>query len=143
MFYSLSYNVNILYLYIVYKIGDWISRTILKRWEAEGKLKADKGGSDRGKDYNHSTFIDIVLSVLLGIRGRPNDVLVINPMLPDNVWDYFCVQRLRYHGRDVTIVYDRTGGRYQFGGGLSVIVNGKIVITGQPLQKLKLTLTAY
>ena len=123
--------------------GDWISRTILKRWEKAGKLKAEKGGSDRGKDYNHSTFVDLILSALLGIRGRPTDVLVINPLLAADAWAYFCVDGLRYHNRDVTIVWDRHGTKYQRGAGLTVLVNGRVAVAGLPLQKVKIDLAGY
>ena len=41
--------------------NDWSSRTILEEWG----WREDKGGFERGKDYNHSTFCDIVLSGLL------------------------------------------------------------------------------
>ena len=47
--------------------GTWISRSILNRWRAEGKnIDEIKGGKERGKDYNHSTFIDLVISGLIG-----------------------------------------------------------------------------
>ena len=47
--------------------GTWISRSILNRWRAEGKnIEQIKGGRERGKDYNHSTFVDLVISGLIG-----------------------------------------------------------------------------
>ena len=41
--------------------GDWIARTILKPG-GEGSVV------ERGKDYNHSTFCNLVISGLVGIR---------------------------------------------------------------------------
>lgn len=59
--------------------GAWISRTILRRWG----WPAAKGGKERGKDYNHSTFVDLVITGLAGLRPRPsNDLLVVNPLVP-------------------------------------------------------------
>ena len=47
--------------------GTWISRSILNRWRAEGKnIEEIKGGRERGKDYNHSTFVDLIISGLIG-----------------------------------------------------------------------------
>jgi hypothetical protein len=47
-------------------VGAWISRTILNRWRAGGMNMKAKGGEERGKDYNHSTFVDLVINGLLG-----------------------------------------------------------------------------
>ena len=48
-------------------LGTWISRSILNRWRAEGKKGVEKKGNrERGKDYNHSTFVDLVISGLIG-----------------------------------------------------------------------------
>ena len=49
--------------------GDWISRTRLKSWKNAG-WDADKGGEERGKDYNHSTYCDLVINGLVGLRPR-------------------------------------------------------------------------
>ena len=54
--------------------GKWLSRDILESW---GWLPV-KRGYERGKDYNHSLFCDLVLSGLLGIivelRTAINDI---------------------------------------------------------------------
>ena len=47
--------------------GDWLSRTRLSTWE-NGHWSAEKGGAERGKDYNHSTFCDLIITGLIGIR---------------------------------------------------------------------------
>jgi predicted GH43/DUF377 family glycosyl hydrolase len=94
--------------------GEWIARSILEK----------RGIQDRGKDYNHSTFCDLVITGLCGLRPRPDDVLVVNPLLPRNAWDYFCLDGVSYHGRALTILFDRTGERYGRGKGLRVLVDG-------------------
>lgn len=99
--------------------GEWIARTIL---EAAGWLAA-VGGYERGKDYNHSTFCDLVITGLAGIRPHSDNILRIRPLFDG--WDYFCLENFRYHGRDITIVYDRDGTKYRQGSGLSVYVCGK------------------
>jgi hypothetical protein len=106
--------------------GDWISRTRLKTWK-DGTWSADKGGVERGKDYNHSTFCDLVISGLIGLRPQPGNSLVINPLLPENTWDYFCLDNILYHGRIITVMYDKTGKKYNKGKGFRVFSDGKLV----------------
>ena len=66
--------IFIIYVYrinIFRFLGDWISRTILKRWQKEKNDQGEewpinKGGKERGKDYNHSTFCDLIINGLIG-----------------------------------------------------------------------------
>ena len=59
--------------------GDWIARTRLKTWK-NGTWDAGKGGKERGKDYNHSTYCDLVITGLVGLRPRPDDTVEVNPL---------------------------------------------------------------
>jgi hypothetical protein len=61
--------------------GDWISRTLLKSWK-NGTWSAKKGGKERGKDYNHSTFIDLILSGLIGFIPRSPHAFELRPLIP-------------------------------------------------------------
>ena len=47
--------------------GDWIARTRLKVWK-NGTWDPGKGGVERGKDYNHSTYCDLIITGLVGLR---------------------------------------------------------------------------
>ena len=116
--------------------GDWISRTRLKTWN-DGTWSSAKGGVERGKDYNHSTFCDLIISGLIGIRPQEDNVLVINPLVPDDVWDYFCLENVIYHGKNITILYDKTGKKYNKGKGLILFVDGIRKASSQNLSKLK------
>ena len=77
-----------------------------------------KGGFERGKDYNHSLFCDLVLSGLLGIHPK-GDSFTVKPLIPDN-WDYFKVENLWLHGKCFTITYDKDGSHYGKGAGLTI-----------------------
>ncbi len=79
--------------------NDWSSRTLLKEWG----WKEEKGGKERGKDYNHSTFCDIVLGGLLGIENKDGE-LSVTPHIPDS-WDYFKVDNLWVGGESYRIDY--------------------------------------
>ncbi len=111
--------------------GDWLSRTRLKSWK-NGTWDPGKGGEERGKDYNHSTYCDLVISGLIGLRPRADETVELNPLVPA-AWDYFCLDQVRYHGRWLTIFYDRTGERYQKGRGLRLFADGReIAVADRP-----------
>ncbi|MFO0928342.1 MAG: hypothetical protein U0736_15100 [Gemmataceae bacterium] len=115
--------------------GDWIARTRLKTWK-NGTWDAGKGGEERGKDYNHSTFCDLVISGLIGLRPREDDVVEVNPLVPAGGWDYFCLDRIRYHGHTLTVLYDRTGKRYGRGAGLRLLCDGQPLAATDRLGRL-------
>jgi len=106
--------------------GDWISRTRLKTWK-NGTWAPEKGGVERGKDYNHSTFVDLVISGLVGIRLESGNVLTVNPLVPNGEWEYFCLEGVPCKGRLLTVYYDATGERYKRGRGFFIYVDGKQV----------------
>ena len=121
--------------------GDWISRTRLKAWK-NGTWDAGKGGEERGKDYNHSTFCDLVISGLVGLRPRADETIEVNPLVPEDTWDYFCLDQVWYHGHWLTILYDRSGQRYGRGKGLRVFIDGKEIGAAEKLTRVTGTLPA-
>ena len=116
--------------------GDWISRTRLKTW-SNGGWSSGKGGVERGKDYNHSTYCDLIISGLIGIRPQEGNILTINPLLPDGEWDYFCLENVLYHGKKITVLYDKEGTKYHKGKGLMVFVDGIKKASSRSLSPLK------
>jgi hypothetical protein len=117
--------------------GDWLSRTMLlaeeKRRKAQGK---PAGLAERGKDYNHSSYCDLVITGLVGLRPRGDDVVEIDPLVPEGTWDFFCLDDVLYHGKVLTIIWDSTGAKYGRGAGLQVLVNGKQIAHSPKLAKL-------
>lgn len=114
--------------------GDWISRTRLKTWK-DGTWDAEKGGEERGKDYNHSTYCDLIISGLIGLRPRADDTVEVNPLIPAD-WDWFCLDRVRYHGHWLTVFWDRTGQHYGQGQGLRVLADGKVIAKSAKLGRV-------
>jgi len=92
-----------------------------------------KGRDPRSRWYNHSTFADLVITGLVGLVPRDDDTLELHPLLPNDAWDYFCVEGIRYHGHDVTIAWDRDGRRYNRGAGLAAWVDGRRILQSPTL----------
>ena len=102
-------------------------------------------GLPRSHHYNHSTYIDLVISGFLGIQPRSDDVLEIDPLLPaastsEASFKYFALQGLRYHGHELTVLYDALGTRYHLGRGLSIFSDGRRIAGPQPIGHLVLPL---
>jgi hypothetical protein len=110
--------------------GDWLART---RMEVQGFKHQFK---ERGKAYNHSTFCDLIITGLVGLRPRADNIVEVNPLLPENTWDYFCLDNVLYHGRILTIIWDKTGNRYKKGQGLTLLADGKKIAGSVSLSKI-------
>ncbi len=95
-----------------------------------------KGDQERSRYYNHSTFNDLIITGLCGLRPQADDRVEIQPLLPDDTWDWFCLDGVPYHGHRLTILWDRTGTRYRQGSGLTVLVDGKPAARRSDLGKL-------
>ena len=116
---------------------------------------------NRGIWYNHSTFIDLIIAALVGLRtaatgaaaaaaasatgGTDTDSVTVFPLAAG--MDYFALDNLRVRGHALTIVWDKTGTRYPksstgVGGvkGLSVWVDGKLAASAPALEKLDVKL---
>jgi hypothetical protein len=85
-----------------------------------------KGDQERSRYYNHSTWNDLIITGLCGLRPRADQTLEINPLLPKNKWTYFCLDNILYHGHNLTIIWDKDGSRYHAGKGLLVFVDGQL-----------------
>lgn len=84
-----------------------------------------KGDQERSRYYNHSTFADLVITGLVGLCPREDDVIDVRPLIPEGVWDWWCLDNLPYHGHTLTILYDKDGSHYHQGRGLRVFVDGR------------------
>ena len=81
---------------------------------------------DHSEDYNHSTFVENVISGLIGLRIQPDNSLVVNPLAPSS-WTNFGLENAAYHGHNITVLWDNDGSHYKQGTGLTVFVdNAKV-----------------
>ena len=107
--------------------GEWLAR----------QIKIEKGRFDRrGDHYNHSGFADLVITGLVGLRPRPDDVVEVNPLLPAGTWDWFGLDNVNYAGRVLTILWDRSGERYGRGKGLRVFADGQEIAVSAKLARV-------
>jgi hypothetical protein len=95
-----------------------------------------KGDNERQRYYNHSLFCDLVITGLVGLRPRADEVIEVSPLVPDGAWDWFCLDKVRYHGRELAVVWDRTGEKYGKGKGLSVWLDGREVARSPRLERV-------
>jgi hypothetical protein len=99
--------------------GDWIN-----------------GNNDRSRYYNHSTFADLLITDVIGLRPRADDIVEIRPLLPAETWNWFCLDGVKYHGRALTIVWDKDGAHYGRGSGLQVLADGKPIARSAKLEHI-------
>ena len=116
--------------------GEWLSRKILKGW----CWPPEKGGCERGKDYNHSTFCDLIISGLVGLKPRADSYLQVQPLVGD--WSYFSLCDIAYHGKKIDIIYDRNGNTYNAGTGFKVFVNDRIVYASDEITSTIINLSS-
>lgn len=102
-----------------------------------GEWIPTEGEPPRGRDYNHSTFCDLVITGLVGLRPRLDRILDLNPLLPPGHWEWFCLDNLFYHGCELTVLYDRDGTKYRRGAGLRLLVNGELAASRADLGPLR------
>ncbi|MDP2955420.1 MAG: discoidin domain-containing protein [Longimicrobiales bacterium] len=89
--------------------------------------------------YFHSGFVDLVITGLVGLRPLAGDALEVAPLAPEE-WDWFALDGVRYHGHDVSVIWDRDGMRYGRGAGLSVWADGEVLGRTDGLGTLHVTL---
>jgi len=97
------------------------------------------------RDYNHSTWLDILIPELIGLVPRDDDTLEIDPLLFETALGYFILDGQRYHGHDVTIAWDAPGldlpDHFRDGRkGLDVYVDGKMAASSPRLTRLRVDL---
>jgi hypothetical protein len=76
----------------------------------------------RSEDYFHSTYNDLIVTGLAGLRPREDGVAEINPLIDDSI-SYLCLEKIPYHGYSLTILWDKDD-HFGHGTGLRLIANG-------------------
>ena len=98
-------------------------------------------GYNHSEHYFHSSFNDLVITGLVGLRARDDETLEVKPLAPAG-WAYFALTNAPYRGRLVSIVWDRDGTRYKAGKGLRLFADGKEIASSAELGPLSAKLPA-
>ncbi|KAF1844310.1 uncharacterized protein K460DRAFT_419236 [Cucurbitaria berberidis CBS 394.84] len=94
-------------------------------------------GLKRSSHYFHSGFIDQVLTGLVGLRPNNKYEIEINPLINGSDISWFRVERMQYHGHEVSVQWDSTGEHYpNFFKGLQVEVGGRVLASSPVLTRL-------
>lgn len=103
-------------------------------------------GSWKGHDhfnhsehYFHSGYVDLIITGLVGLHPRADNVIEVNPLVPDE-WDYFALDDVLYHGHRLAIVWDRKGTKYDLGKGLKILADGKEIASSETIKKIEVEL---
>ena len=88
--------------------GEWMTRKVY--YERRRTIPGIEFpyGIDRGKDYNHSSFCDLVLDGLFGVRPTAESIRVV-PLFPAE-WPYALLEDVRVHGKCLDVRYTREDG---------------------------------
>ncbi|KQM13378.1 MGH1-like glycoside hydrolase domain-containing protein [Novosphingobium sp. Leaf2] len=101
-------------------------------------------GLARSHHYFHSGYVDLILTGLVGIRPRADDVLEVNPLLPAagdlQALAWFRAERVPYHGHQVSVTWDADGSHYGAGRGLTIAVDGREVARKAQLGRVAVSL---
>jgi hypothetical protein len=90
---------------------------------------------NHSEHYFHSSFNDLVITGLVGLRPRDDEVLEVKPLAPAG-WTHFALDGVPYRGHLVSILWDADGTRYRRGKGLRLFADGKEIAASDRLAPL-------
>ena len=108
---------------------EWISRKIIL--ETPSMLK--NFPKERGKDYNHSSFCDLVINGLVGFLPKGAAGFEVDPLFPAS-WDHCVLENVRYRGHDVDVRWNRATKTF------AVSVDGTVAQTAPAPTRLSVNL---
>jgi hypothetical protein len=98
------------------------------KWEPH-QISEHPKPSDISHDF-HSMFCALVVEGVVGLTPRQDALIEIQPAALH--WTHFLLDRLRYHGKDLTIIWDRPDGQVRYAGrpeGFSLYIDGQLAFT--------------
>ena len=115
------------------RLLDWMAWSIYPGGDARVANQAEyySNWNPTAKTYNRNNPNHVMLGNMNyiyvedmgGIQPRSDDKIELWPI--DLGYDHFMVNNLRYHGKDVTIVWDEDGTHYGLGAGYCLFIDGE------------------
>jgi hypothetical protein len=90
---------------------------------------------NHSEHYFHSGFNDLILTGLVGLKPRQDEIVEVDPLAPPD-WDWFAVDDVPYHGHLLAILWDRDGDHFHRGSGFQILADGKKIAASQGLGRL-------
>ena len=112
--------------------GEWLARKILH------SITPERPDKDRGHDYNHSTFCDLVLRGLAGIDIR-DEKLKVSPLFDEKDLSFFCADGIKIKNSYISVVWDRDGQKFEKG--LNIYANGKKLFSCDRMRDFEIDLS--
>ena len=81
----------------------------------------------------------MVIADFLGLKLGLDNSIEVNALVPET-WDWFCLDKVNYRGRELTVIWDRTGKKYQKGKGLMPYIDGELKAKALHIEQLKYSL---
>jgi hypothetical protein len=98
------------------------------KWEPH-QISPRPKPSDISHDF-HSMYCSLIVEGAVGLTPRRDERIELRPLARQ--WAYFLLDRLRYRGHDLRILWDRPDGQVRYDGypeGFSLYIDGKLAFT--------------
>jgi len=78
----------------------------------------------------------LVINDLIGLKPRSDNIIQVYPLIPEGKWDWFCLYKVLYHGKSLTILWDKNGNKFGKGKGFYIYADGKEIYHGKELKNV-------
>ena len=112
-----------------FKTDKYKSYELVNNVEAFLKTEFTKGS-------NYDEYHNVAKNFFDYLKPRIDNTIEINPLVP-KTWDWFCLDRINYHGKELTIIWDKTGEKYNKGSVLMLFIEGVLSAKSNRLEKIE------
>ncbi len=106
------------------------------KWEPHAQSDRPKP-SDISHDF-HSMYLSLIVEGAVGLTPRNDEIIELQPMARQ--WTYFALDRLRYRGHDLTVLWDQPDGQVRYAGypeGFSLYIDDQLAFTQPALAHVR------